>query len=285
MIYKRVSTVAEAVEQADTNTRFLAGGQSLMPMINLRVASVGTVIDLNFISELSHIKCHGDTLIVGALVRHCTVASDAVIRRFAPVLAEGAALIGNPRVRQRGTIGGSVVHADPSSELVTALLALDASVIIQGREGQRVLSIPELLIGPMLTSLDTTDLLTQIVIPIRPNRSQTQAFEEVSRRLGDFAIAAAAVVIEMEEELIRFARVSLGGVRSTPSRLPEVEEILNGKIPRKSLWQEAGQLTTAIAGGESDAFCSATYRNHVAGVMVQRALERAFDKSCGRGLA
>ncbi|MDA8195305.1 MAG: xanthine dehydrogenase family protein subunit M [Thermaerobacter sp.] len=273
-VYKKAQSIAEAVAWAGDDSRFLAGGQSLLPMLNLQLASVGLLIDVNAIAELAAIGEDRAALSVGALTRHDTLARHATVRRASPLLAEAASLVGNPRVRRRGTLGGSVAQADPAAELVTALLALDAEIDVVSPDGRQRYTVPSLMLGPLLTVLRSQELVVGVRVPHR-EPAEGQAFVEVARREGDFALVAVAARLWIRSGRVARAAIAVGGAAEMPIRLADLEAWLKGQKAGAPLWDAAGERVSDEVRAVGDPFAGAAYRTHLSRVLVCRALAQA----------
>jgi carbon-monoxide dehydrogenase medium subunit len=252
--YLRPATVAEAVEALAAHpgeAKALAGGQSLVPLMNLRLARPAVLVDLDRVAGLDGIEERDGYLAIGAMVRHEQLVTDPTVRRTAPLLAAAAAWIGHSAIRHRGTIGGSLAHADPAAELPTVAVALRAELVAAGPAGtSRSIPAGEFFLGPLTTALDDGELLTEIRIPLPPAGRQV-GFAEFARRHGDFALVLAAAVVDSGS-----VRVVLGGVGPVPVAVSELDE-LEGIDP------------------PSDLHASSRYRRAVVKVLVERALEQA----------
>jgi aerobic carbon-monoxide dehydrogenase medium subunit len=262
--YVRAATAGEALaalaEHGD-EAKLLAGGQSLLPLMKLRLAVPTVVVDLIASDELSYVRDEGDTLAIGALTRHCDVAGNDVIRREIPVLAHAAGLVGDPQVRHRGTIGGSVAHADPSADLPTALLALGASYVVRSQQGERTVSADEFATGFLDTVLEPTELLTEIRVP-KP--ASGWGYEKFTRRAIDWATVAVAAVGRADGTVA----VALANMGPTVLRATAVEQALASG----SGINDAAALAAEGTEPGSDVTASADFRRHLARVLTSRAL-------------
>jgi carbon-monoxide dehydrogenase medium subunit len=263
----------------------LAGGQSLVPMLTLRLARPEVLVDLNNLEELRAVRRDGDSLMIGALVRHRALERGEGALRACPLLQEAAALIGNVRVRTLGTIGGSLAHADPAAELPAVVLALDGTLVLRGPQGERHVPARDFFVGALTTALGPAEVIVGVRLPVLgPNVGY--AIEEFSRRAGDFAVVAAIAVVELRPsgEVAR-ARVALAGVGGTPRRLPGVEAALAGRRPDAETLRRAAGGAAGEIDPDGDAHASASYRRHLARVLTARALERAAAVAAGRKTA
>ncbi len=277
--YRAPTTVTEAVGLLATldNARLLAGGQSLMPMLNLRFAFPDHLIDLNRVAGLAGIALEGDVIRIGAMTRQRDIQDSTLIRERLPLLAEALTHVGHRQTRNRGTIGGSLCHLDPAAELVSVAVAFDATIDIVGPEGERSLSMAEFALGYMTPSLAPDEMVTSIRIPLPP-AGHGAAFVEFSRRHGDFAIVSAAVVLTLERGRIAAASVTLGGIGAVPVRLESAEAALLGQVPEVGLFARAAATAAAIDAME-DALVPGWYRQRLAVTLTRRALALASDRA------
>jgi carbon-monoxide dehydrogenase medium subunit len=273
--YHRPATVDEAIGllgRYGEDARPLAGGQSLLPMMKLRLLEPTALVDLSRIPTLSGIRAEGDDLVLGAMTTHYQALSSPVVQRLAPLIAEAAALIGDPQVRNRGTLGGSLAHADPGADVEAAVLAGGARVCISGPSGSRVIPADELFVDLLTTSLAPGELLTDIVIPAqRPG--QGAAYEKFPNPASRFALVGVAAQVTIDGDRITEARVALTGAAPSPQRLPAVEAALIGQAA-----DAIGAASAEAAVGwdaNDDLHASADYRRHLATVLTARALKRA----------
>lgn len=280
--YHRPDTVDEAISllvEHGEDAKVLAGGQSLVPMMNLRLAQPAALVDICGIAELQNIKCDG-SLEIGAVVPQAEVLSSQDVAGNAPLLTEGMRWIGHPANRNRGTFGGSVAHADPAAEIPALLLALDAEILAQGPGGARVIPADDFFLYHLTTTLAIDELLTGIRIPLTGSQEIGWGFQEVARRQGDFALAGAAFCSTLDQSgSVETARISLFGVSGRPVRATEAEDALVGhSLDDENVMQEVGQLVQANLDPDSDHHASAQYRKEVASVLVVRAIAEAHQK-------
>lgn len=259
--------------------KLLAGGQSLVPMLNMRLARPGVLIDLNRVSGLSYVRQEGDTLAIGAMTRHAEVERSTLVTRLQPLLTEAIAQVGHIQIRNRGTIGGSLVHADPSAELPAVLAALDGTVRVAGPGGVREVAARDLFLMYFTTCLQPDEVLTEVRLPVLPARTGW-AFEEVARRHGDFALAGVAVTLTLHDDGdIAACRIALTGVGMTPVRATAAEVRLAGRHPSPEAFAQAAQAVRNEIEPDADIHATADYRRHLAGVLTERALERAARRA------
>jgi CO/xanthine dehydrogenase FAD-binding subunit len=279
--YYRATSVAEAVAllaRHGPDAKALAGGQSLLPLMKLRLARPGVLVDLNRIAELAYIRRANGTVACGAMARLSELES-AEIRSLCPILAAAARHIGHPPIRHRGTICGSLAHADPAAELPLLALALDAEFSVTGAAGERVVQARDFFITYLTTSLGPGELLVEARFPVLGPRTGW-GFQELSRRHGDFAIVAAAAVIEVASAgTIGKARIALGAVADRPIRCPEAEAALIGTRGEPQAFEAAARAAAAPLEPPGDVHGSSAYRRHLATVLVERALAEAWQRA------
>jgi len=263
--YLRASSVQEALDELsrhDGTARLLAGGHSLLPAMKLRRAELGVLIDIGRLGELAYVRADGEWIAVGALTRHRTLERDPLVAAHLPLLAAAAGRIGDPQVRNRGTIGGSLANADPAADLAAAVLALDGVLVARGPAGEREIPAREFFTGRHRSALAAGELLTEIRLPAVSGRSW--AFERFSRRALDWAVVGVAAQARAGGGVA----VALIGMGPTPVRATAVEEALAAGTPAA----EAARLAARGCEPPDDAIASASYRAHLAEVLVGRAL-------------
>ncbi len=280
--YHAPETVADAVallaEHAD-ESKPLAGGQSLVPMLALRLTRFAHLVDLNRVDELAGVRRDNGTLVIGAMTRQRAVERDATIAAESPLLARSVPLIGHAQIRNRGTIGGSVAHADPASELPAVALTLDADLEIASNTGVRTVPARDFFEGTWSTALADDELLTAIRFPVWEGRCGF-AFDEVARRSGDFALAGVAVALEVDGAgVISRCAIGLLGMGSTPHRAWDAEAALVGRAPTPDELTEIGQLAVADLEPPDDIHGTASYRARVGAHLVGRAVGRAMEEA------
>jgi carbon-monoxide dehydrogenase medium subunit len=278
--YAAPATVDEAVgllREHGEEAKVLAGGQSLIPILHYRLARPRLVIDINGL-PLGDIAIEDGRVGLGALVRYHQLEESDEIARHCPVLAEAARLIGNVRVRTLGTVGGSLVHADPAAELPTVMTALDARLAVASASGRRTIAAREFFRGPLTTALAPDEIMTGVEMTTLP--AHGVAIEELSRRAGDFAIVAVVTLVSLDRRgRVDDARVAFGGVADRPVHARAAEDALRGHEPTADVLERAAQAARDALDPPSDAFLSGAYRRHVAGVLCRRALRRAVERA------
>lgn len=278
--YERATSVEHALAllgQRGEDAHIVAGGHSLLPMMKLRLVRPECLIDINDLTELDYITEDGDTLRIGALTRHAALLASDTIRRLCPMITDAERVIADPVVRNRGTIGGSLCQADPGEDLSSVCDAMFAQVVIQGRYGQRVLSMPEFHAGPYETAVGDDEILTEIRLPIRPGAGS--AYEKIERRIGDWAIAAAGVAVWMPYGTIDHVGVGLTAVGLDNGGAARTQEFIRGKRPSAELYIEAGRIAAQECDPIDDQRGSAAYKRHLAGELTSRALRRAVERA------
>jgi carbon-monoxide dehydrogenase medium subunit len=279
--YHRAGSIDEAVallaEHAD-EAKVLAGGQSLVPLLSLRLARPSHLVDINRVADLATIG-NGNGLTVGATVRHRTIERSEVVRSANPLLADAVRFIGHSAIRNRGTIGGSIAHADPAAELPAVLLVLDGEVEARGASGTRTVAASALFEGFLTTSLEPDELLTAVRVPAW--RAGTGwSFQEFSRRSGDFAIVGVAATVRLDGNgNVGEARLAFSGVDQVPVRATTAESLLTGATPSDDLWKSAAHAAATPLRPGSDIHGSAAYRKHLAAGLAERALREAHDRA------
>ncbi|SRR5581483_3886245 len=262
-------------ELAGEDCKVLAGGQSLMPLMNIRLVQPSHVVDINGLAELAYVHGQDRVVAVGSLTRHRQLEQSPEIARGLKLLAQCAPLIGDRQIRSRGTLGGSLAHADPAAELPLAAVALDAEVVLASSSGRRSMPARDFFLGSLTTSLEANELLVEVRFPELPPHAGC-AFLELARQHGAFAIVAAAAVVLLDGDRVAEARVCLGGVGPTPIRATEAEQRLRGETLSASLLADAARLAAAVTDPGSDVHGSEEYRRAMSAVFARRALEAAI---------
>ena len=275
-LYHRPETVAEAIDLLSRleDAKPLAGGQSLMPMMNFRYVMPANVVDLNRIPELGGITEDDGALVIGAMTRQREVKESSLVAARCPLLADALHHVGHVQTRNRGTIGGSLAHLDPAAELPGVLLAHDAVLEVDGHQGARSIPMSQWALGYMTPALEEGELLVRVRVPAWPRR-HGYGFSEIARRHGDFAMAGAAVLVQMDGESIRRCAIALVGVDDGPVRLEAGEALLTGNPPTPDRLDAAARTALDVPGIE-DVHASAAYRRKIAAVVARRALDRAL---------
>jgi carbon-monoxide dehydrogenase medium subunit len=279
--YYRARSAAEASQllAAHPDAKLLAGGHSLIPILKLRLASPAALIDIGRIAELKGITASGSVVRIGALTTHAEIASSSAIRQHAAGLAEAASQIGDPAVRNRGTIGGNIAHADPASDLPTIQVALNATVHTTGPGGARAIAAEEFFQGMMTTALAANELLTAVEVPMQ-QAGESSAYAKFSHPASRYAVVGVAAALRVEGGLCRAARIVAGGLTPAPTRLAAVEAALDGQPLDAGTIARAAAETAPSLGEDllGDIYASAEYRKAVAGVWVRRAITAAAGR-------
>lgn len=273
--YLRVSSLDEAVQALGTpESLVLAGGQSLVPLLNLRQARPSLVVDINRVDELSFLRKENGCLEIGALTRHRAVETSDVVRSEVPLLAEALGYVGHVAIRNRGTIGGSLAHADPAAELPAVMVALDAEFAVHGPDGERTIAARDFFLGPYRTALATGELLTRISVPVLPGGC---AVEELSRRSRDLALVAVFATVTMSGDVCETARIAVAGAGPTPIRATAAEAALVGQPLTDGVIATAADLAAAATDPPDDLHAPSGYRREMAAVLTRRAITRAEE--------
>jgi len=281
--YHAPATVDEAVAlltRYGGDAKLLAGGQSLMPLMNFRLARPAALIDLNAIASLAYIRENDGQIRFGAMTRQRAIEFSPVVRRRLPLLAEATTLVGHLPIRTRGTIGGSLAHGDPSAEYPAILAALDGVVVARGPRGERTLRASELFQSYLTTSLGPDEILIEVRLPAMPDGAGF-AFEEFSRRHGDFAIVGIAAMVVGQGERYT-ARLVTAGAGPVPTRLRQAEEILEREGLSDAAIEAAARRAAELVEPDTDIHASAAYRRNLTRVLTGRALRRAVTRIGGR---
>jgi aerobic carbon-monoxide dehydrogenase medium subunit len=279
--YEAPQTVSEAVgllaEHGD-EASVLAGGQSLIPLLALRLARPEVLIDINGIAELSGVSATDGWIAIGAMTREYVAEESYGVAEAIPLLAAALPFIGHEAIRSRGTIGGSLAHADPAAELPAVARALDAEFVVRGPSGIRVIPAEEWFEGYLTTSRRPDELLVEVRFPTASPGTGV-SFQEVARRHGDFAIVGLAASLTLSDATISDARLALAGFSDVPFRAAAAEDLLAGERPSAALFDEAARLATDGADPPADLHGSSDYRKTVAAVLVRRGLRAATDNA------
>jgi aerobic carbon-monoxide dehydrogenase medium subunit len=278
--YERATSVENAIallEQHGPDTRVIAGGHSLLPMMKLRLANPERLVDINDLDQLSYIREEGGEIRIGALTRHYELLESELLARDFPIFADAERVIADPVVRNRGTIGGSLAQADAAEDLSAVCSALKAEAVIAGSGGQRTVSMEDFHVGPYQTAVGDAELLVEVRLPLRAGCGN--AHEKVERRAGDWAIVAVSGALWIEEGAIADAGLALSAVGPTTIHASRAEELLRGKAPSEDLFAEAGAIAAEDCSPSADGRGPVDYKRHLAGELTRRALRRAADRA------
>jgi CO/xanthine dehydrogenase FAD-binding subunit len=283
--YVRAESVEHAVQVlagSDGDGKIIAGGQSLMPMMNFRLVKPSVLVDINRIGGLDRIEQRGERLSLGALVRHRMTAANPLIAKHIPVLHHAMKHVAHLTVRNRGTFCGSVCHADPAAEMPMMTLLLNGTVHVASGKGKRAVDAEEFFVSSLVTCLEPDEMVTEIEIDTLP-AGTGWAFEEFARRHGDYALAAVAVTMERRNGAASGTRIALMGIGEMPMRMRELEAMIDGRDLSDALIDEVVAALRDQITPNSDLNGSADYRRHLAGALSRRALSDAWSRAAGAG--
>lgn len=279
---RSLSEALESLHEHGDDGKVLAGGQSLVPLLNMRLAQPRVLVDLNRVSELNYIAPRtingSEGVAFGAMTRQRSVedAGDVLVRL--PLLAQAIAWVGHPQIRNRGTVGGSIAHADPSAELPLVFRALDGVATVRSLGGERTVAASDFFLYTFTPALEPDELLVDVWLPL-PKPGTGQAFLEVARRHGDFALVAVAVSLTLGEHTVcSDVRIAIGGASPIPMRATEAERALAGQPAGLEIFRQAGRLAAEATEPADDVHADAVYRREVAGFLTARALTTAFER-------
>ena len=279
--YARASTVDEAIgmlERLGPESRLIAGGHSLLPMMKLRLATPEHLIDINPLSaELAYVRQQGDEIRIGAMTRHREVLESELLAQQFPIFREAEKLIADPPVRNRGTVGGALCQADPSEDLSAVIAVLGGRAVIRGAGGERVIEMEEFNQGPYETAVGDAEMLVEVRIPVREHGGS--AYEKVKRRTGDWATAASGAALWLDGENIAAAGIALSAVNPHGVRSTRAEEALVGKPPSEESFKAAADIAAEDCEPIGDLRGPADYKRHLARELTHRALRRAAERA------
>lgn len=279
--YHAPTTVDDALSllgELGEDAKLLAGGHSLLPMMKLRFAEPEHLIDLNRIDSLRGISESEGTLRIGAMTTENDLIASELLQQKCPLLLEAASLIADPQVRNCGTIGGDIAHGDPGNDHPAIMLALDASFVLQGKNGERIVAADGFFIDTFYTQLEADEILTEIRIPIAPAHTGS-SYHKLKRKTGDFATAAAAVQLQLDGSSCKKVNIALTNVAPTAFRANEAENVLTGHTIDDGLIGKAAQLVMSACSPTQDQRGDIEYKTHMAGVMAQRAITSALERA------
>ncbi len=280
--YARATSVEDALrllKELGPESRLIAGGHSLLPMMKLRLAQPETVIDINDLSGLAYIKVDGDALAIGAMTRHADLLASAVVGEHYPMIHDAERVIADPVVRNRGTVGGSLCQADPAEDLSAVASALKASVVVRSAQGTRTVAARELHDGPYETVLDPAEILTELRIPLRPGAGS--AYEKVERRAGDWAIAAVGAFVVLDGDTVSEVGVGLTSVGAPHFCSPAAEDFLAGQPATEDNLAEAARLAAEQTSPHADQRGPVEYKRHLVQELTLRALRTSVARAQG----
>ncbi len=274
----KIDDALSLLKQFGEEGKILAGGQSLVPLMNFRLAQPAHVIDINFINGLDYVKSENGNIKIGCLVRQSCLLNDPLIRQRCPLLAEALAQIGYEQTRNRGTLCGSLAHADPSAELPSVLLALDGVITVKSLAKTRQIAAREFFLSYLTTALYSDEIILEASLPEMPPHAGS-CFIEFARKSGDFAIVGVAALLALKSGSVSDARIALTGVGDKPWRERAIEEQLVGERGSSELFEKIGSAVAAKIEPGSDIHASASYRRSLAKVLTRRALTTAWRRS------
>jgi carbon-monoxide dehydrogenase medium subunit len=278
--YAAPESLEEAIEllAADAEAKVLAGGQSLLPLLNFRLTQPSALVDLRRVPGLDGIEARDGKVALGAMVRQRRAETDELVAERCPLLREALRHVAHPQIRSQGTVGGSVAHADPAAELPALLLALDGRVRVAGRNGERSIDADDFFLGVFTTALTGDEIIVEVELPARPPRTG-YACVEVARRAGDYALCGGVCQVTLEDGTVDEARLALFGVGERPVRARAAEEALSGSSGDAASIAEAAALASDGLNPHDDIQASADYRLHLAEVVAARAFTTAMERA------
>ena len=279
--YYRPETVAEAIELLGSvdGARPIAGGHSLLPAMKLRVANPAAIVDLTFIEGLNEITDNGDTLSIGALTKHAAVCSSPLLREKNALLSFTGRHIGDPQVRNRGTIGGSIAHADPAADYPTVLITLEATINVSGPDGDRSIAAGDFFVNLFTTALADGELVTSVEVPVL-GPGQAGSYQKHRHPASSYAVVGAAALLTVEDGTCTDARIAVGGVTATPKRAPAAAAALVGNaVDAETITAAAAKVKEVLDSPMGDAYASGEYRVYLASVLTRRAIAGAYGRA------
>lgn len=281
--YHAPKTLDEAIAllgRLGDTAKILAGGQSLIPAMRFRLAAPDTLVDISRIRDLAYVEERGDHLAIGAMTREHALEASPVVAASYPLLLDTAKVIADPLVRNKATVGGNLAHADPANDHPATMLAYGAQVVARGASGTRTIGIDDLFVGLFETNLKPGEILTEIRIP-KPGKSSGGAYLKIERKVGDYAVAAVAVQLELAGAAIKTVRIGLTNVSSVPMRARNAEAALAGKQPTDDVLEAAGKAAAAECDPSADLRGQIDYKRDLVRVLTKRAVRRAIERAQG----
>jgi carbon-monoxide dehydrogenase medium subunit len=273
-----IAAALDLLRKFGGDARLLAGGQTLVPMMNFRLAAPSVIVDLNRVKELDFIEASGDVVRIGAMTRQRTLEFSSLVAEKLPLLTRAIQMVGHLPTRSRGTIGGSLANADSAAELPMALQVLEGEVVVAGPNGHRSIKAADLFVDSMVTTIEEDEILIEIRFPVMSPKARFAA-DEFSRRRGDFAIAAIAAVLIIEDGRCKTARLASAGVSPTSTRLLAAERLLEGEVIDAAAIARAGEAAAEAIEPMADRNASEAYRRHLTKTLTMRVLEKATQQS------
>ena len=280
--YHRATSIDDAIAKLSENedAKLLAGGHSLLPMMKLRFAEPPCLIDINGIEELKGICMDGDTITIGAMTTENELINSEILQQHCSLLVDAAELVADPQVRNRGTIGGDVAHGDPGNDHPAVMLALDATIVVRGPNGQRQLAANGFFMGTYWTALEEHDILVALKIPAQ-KPGVGYGYNKLKRKTGDYAVAGSPVVVEMDGDIIRDIRIGLTNVAACAIRAEAAEDILRGQTLSDDLLMQAENAIIEACDPAVDLRGDEEYKSHMAAVMARRSIIQAVENARG----
>ena len=272
----------ELLHEYGDEAKILAGGQSLGPLLNMRLSTPRILIDINRLPELQYLNYNKNLLTIGAMTRQSTLEDDSQIKHMQPLLASSIPYIGHRSIRNRGTVGGSIAHADPAAEWPAIMLALDGKLEIKNATESRLLTAEEFYISTLTTALEPTELLTEVQLPLW-EKNTGWSFIEFSRRHGDFAVIGVATSLKIQHNLCNHCRIAIIGGSSIPMRTKNAESVVTGKDINSLTFKEAGEIASLEVNPETDMHASAAFRRHLTSTLVTKSLHEAYNRITTEG--
>ncbi len=281
--YHSPTSLNEAIAllgQHGDEAKILSGGQSLIPAMRFRLAQPGVLIDINGLPDLEYIREDGDRLVVGGLTRESALEGSELVQKRYPLLADTARVIADPLVRNMATIGGNLAHADPANDHPATMLAYGAEVVAHGPNGARIIAVDDFFVGLFESALNPDEILTEIRIPV-PAAGSGGAYLKIERKVGDYAISAVAVQLQMDGDTVAKIRIGLTNVSPSPMRAPEAEQSLIGTSATDADLDAAGKAAAAACDPSADLRGSEEYKRDLTRVLTKRAVAKAIERATG----
>ena len=285
--YVRPMTVEEALSalaQQSGEAKVLAGGQSLIAMMNLRLLKPRRLVDINRVAALDYIRLDDGALAIGALTRLSAAETSPLVAQHCPLMSEAIRHIAHRPIRNRGTVGGNLAHADPASELPAVALATDATFVARSAKGSRTILAADFFVGPLTSALHPDELLTEVRVPPSRLAGQGWSFMEVSPRKGDYALVGVAATLQVKDGTCQAVRLAYSGVAGRAQRVPEAEQALVGRTADEAAFRAAASIASQRVHPDSDFHATAAYRRDLVSTLTRRALTQALAR-CGEGSA
>ncbi|MHB8393319.1 MAG: FAD binding domain-containing protein [Candidatus Dormibacteria bacterium] len=278
--YDRATSIDDAIallERHGPETRLVAGGHSLLPMMKLRLAQPGRLVDINDLGDLSYIRVDGGHLAIGALTRHAELLASTLLAQNWSIFADAEQVIADPVVRNRGTIGGSLCQGDPAEDLSAVVCALRAEVVVRGQGGARTVPVRDFYLGPYETVVGPAEMLTEVRVPVRAGAGS--AYEKVERRAGDWAVVAVGCFVALEGDRVADVGIGLAAVNARGFAAPEAEDALRGQTATEEHLAAAADLAAQHCRPQADQRGPEDYKRYLVGELTRRALRRAIERA------